>query len=133
MEEREEKQGKERRGSGTRWGARTTYLNRLQLLQMYVYTSQDTRKTSHLPVTPAQLMRPGIGQNTSCSVGANIFRFSGCGLLFTHVHTHMNLQRMEEASKELNARRLAVDMIKEQLKIPDVEAGSGLSRKEKQG
>ena len=23
----------------------------------------------HLPVTPAQLMRPGIGQNTSCAVG----------------------------------------------------------------
>ena len=115
-------------------GCKYNILNRLQLLQMYVYTSQDTRKTSHLPVTPAQLMRPGIDQNTSCSVEANIFRFSGrCGLLFTHVHTHMNLQRMEEASKELNARRLAVDMIKEQLKIPDVEAGSGLSRKEKQG
>ena len=108
--------------------------NRLQLLQMYVYTSQDMCKTSHLPVTPAQLMRPGIGQNTSCLVGANISScFSGCGLLFTHVHTHMNLQRMEEASKELNARRLAVEMIKEQLRIPDVEAGSGLSRKEKEG
>ena len=23
----------------------------------------------HLPVTPAQLMRPGIGRNTSCAVG----------------------------------------------------------------
>ena len=54
-----------------------------------------------------------------------------CGLLF--VHTHMRLQRMEEASKELNARRLAVEMIKEQLRIPDVDTGSGLTRKEKQG
>ena len=25
--------------------------------------------SSHLPVTPAQLMRPGIGRNASCTVG----------------------------------------------------------------
>ena len=50
-----------------------------------------------------------------------------------YIHTHMHSQRMETANKELTARRLAVEMIKEQLKIPDVETGSGLSKKEKQG
>lgn len=48
-----------------------------------------------------------------------------------YIHTHMHSQRMETANKELTARRLAVEMIKEQLKIPDVEA-SGLSKKENQ-
>ena len=28
-----------------------------------------TCSSPHLPVTPAQLMRPGIGQNVSCAVG----------------------------------------------------------------
>ena len=32
-----------------------------------VYYAQDSGP--HLPVTPAQLMRPGIGRNTSCAVG----------------------------------------------------------------
>lgn len=48
-----------------------------------------------------------------------------------YIHTHMHSQRMETANKELTARRLAVEMIKEQLKIPDVEASS-LSKKENQ-
>ena len=48
-----------------------------------------------------------------------------------YIHTHMHSQRMETANKELTARRLAVEMIKEQLRIPDVE-GSSLSKKENQ-
>ena len=35
--------------------------------RLTVYYAQDS--TPHLPVTPAQLMRPGIGQNASCAVG----------------------------------------------------------------
>ena len=50
-----------------------------------------------------------------------------------YIHTHMHSQRMEKVIKELNARRLAVEGIKEQLQILDLETGSGLSRKEEQG
>ena len=135
--EREERQGKE--VSETRWGARTTYLNRLQLSQMlYVYTSQDSCKTPHLPVTPSTANEAWYWPKCLLlSGGQHLFSFFKMWFIAhicTHVHTHMcPPQRMEEASKELNALRLALEMIKEQLKIPDVETGSGLSRKEKQG
>ena len=129
------------RNRGIEWYAGGAHKRYCQLLQicMYVYTSC---KNPHILVAPVQLMRPGIGQNKSRSVVARsvtstlIFRemmFFDCSYKCTCTYTHTYSQRVEKAIKELNAWWLAVEMIKEQLRIPDVETGSALSRKDKQG
>jgi len=47
--------------------------------------------------------------------------------------THTQPQRVDQANKEVKARQLAMEMLKEQLKIPDIDSASGLSKKEKLG
>ena len=47
------------------WGVSTTFWIRPAILT--AFCAWDS--SPHLPVTPAQLMRPGIGRNMSCAVG----------------------------------------------------------------
>ena len=59
--------------------------------QHHVYYIEHVHEanTQHVHVTPAQLMRSGIGQNTSCTVGDFVFLFyKGDVVLWLFMHVY---------------------------------------------